>query len=374
MAGKQIIDRAIRNGIINLRDVADELRTKEKEELIKRHHIWQGKNGSWYTKLNGRLIKKNAKWKVEDAILERSHELNPSVEDIFNEFIKFKEGRLQDSTILRYESTFRNHFDELRKQRVSEISAWDIEEWVVGVVEHTTAREFGNVRIILYAIFKMARKKGLIDFRVQEVVDETNLTSKDFKPKRNTKQVLTNEEYIRTTEYLKKHPDKVNLGLLLILVTGLRIGELCALSREDIGDGFINVRKMEIKTKQGYEIVERTKTETSNRKVYVPREYHWLLRKLKLNFGYVFRKDRGGMIRSRVFRYRLNKVCDTLGIERIGLHKLRKTYASRLLSKGADNFLIQSQLGHTDFTTTARHYIRDIMTEEEKIKQLEKVT
>ena len=46
--------------------------------------------------------------------------------------------------------------------------------------------------------------------------------------------VLDKYERIRLKQYLMYNPDRTNIGILLCLYTGLRIGELCALKRQDI--------------------------------------------------------------------------------------------------------------------------------------------
>lgn len=353
-----------------LRDVLEFMKRKQQ---VEKYHVWQGKNGYWYSKVDGRLIKKKERWKLEEEIGVIYTE-NQTIKEVFDEWIESKTYN-QPATIMRYKQTFKKFFDPTR--RVRDITEWDIECFIKDILDSgIKAKEWGNVRTVLFGIFKLARKQGIIHYRISEVVEDINISPKQFLKPKPKKQVLNNKEHELTIKYLTEHQENIrSLGILLILFTGLRSGELCGLRMKNLHSDYIKVESMEIKTPQGIKVVDKTKTDCSNRKVYIPTHYQWIIKELRKNNPFrefVFMED-DKPIRTDSFRNYWNKVCDKLGIERTGLHALRKTYASMLLQNGADKLLITAQMGHADFTTTAKHYIKDVMTEEEKILQLEKV-
>ena len=366
------IDEAIRLGIIDLEDVAEKTQRMKRDRILAKHSIWQGKNGYYYAKLNGRLIKKNTKEKVEDAIIQAFEETDPSVREMFRQYLTHKRNHLQEMTIKRYEVIFRSYLSPLSDIKVANITEWQIEKVLNDILQRgIKAKEFSNIRTVLFGIFKLAKKQGFIDFRIKELLEDMNISPKEFKPKDRTKQVLTDSEYQRTIEYLTSHQDIRNLGILLIMVTGLRIGELCGLKTRNIKDDYLIIDSMEVRTKTGYEYQDRVKCD-SNRKVYVPPNFKWLLKKIRLQAElkiYVFEG-----INQESMRWRWGRVQEKLGLEHIGLHKLRKTYASRLYDSGASKFTITSQLGHRDFSTTLNHYIKSTKTESEIKEQIKKVT
>ena len=49
--------------------------------------------------------------------------------------------------------------------------------------------------------------------------------------------ILSLPEQMILQQYLEEHPDALNLGILLCLLTGIRIGELCALTWKDLDFG-----------------------------------------------------------------------------------------------------------------------------------------
>ncbi len=100
-------------------------------------------------------------------------------------------------------------------------------------------------------------------------------------------------------EYLSDHKDIWNLGLLLLCVTGMRVGELCALHWEDVSQESIYVHRTETryKTEDGkwvYEVKDSPKTAAGVRTAVIPQGYQWIIptiRELHDNEEFVFFRD-----------------------------------------------------------------------------------
>ena len=73
-------------------------------------------------------------------------------------------------------------------------------------------------------------------------------------------------------------------------------------------------------------------------------------------FGEFMFMDKLGRIRAKRFNTWLHRACKRIGIPERSTHKIRKTYASVLLSSGVDEKLITSQMGHTDIAVTRDIY------------------
>ena len=364
-----ILQYALDNGIINLRGVCEEVELRRKQEILSNHHIWKGKNGYYYCKVNGRLIKRKHLTDLNDTLLDLQD--GQTVTEIFNLYLKNKRN-IQQSTIARYESCFKTYFSKLKDKKISQVTEYDIEQFIVGYLDKgLSAKEYGNIRTVLNGIFKLAKKLDLINFRIAETLEDLNITHKDFLPKQHKKQVLDTSEYQMITEYLTNNLDLVNLGLLLMLKTGLRVGELVALTPQDLGRHDITVNKTEQRVNTEYSIQQRTKTQAGTRTVIVAEKDLWILRELKLRRA--FSKTLFDF-RAYTIRHRLERICDKLGIEKVSPHKLRKTYASRLFSAKVDEQFICTQMGHTDIRTTKQYYIKDTLTIDEKVEMLSRVT
>ena len=366
-----ILQYAIANGIIDLRGVAEECALRKREEVLSKHHIWKGKNGYYYSKVNGKLIKKKQLSDLNQALIDLHEEKTPTVADLYKVFLD-RRRHLSRASKYRYDKIFRCYFKDIADKKVISITEFDIEEMIISLLaEGITSKEFTNFKVVIRGIFKLAKKQELVNFRINETLEDMNITNNEFKKPQHKKQVLNTDEYNRIIEYLKKHQDMRNLGILLLLKSGLRVGELAALKPQDIGKDFINVCKTESSTSIEYDIVERTKTDAGTRKVLIAEQDQWILRELKSRRAF---NDYVFDFKSYAFRYRLYTICEKLGIERVSPHKLRKTYASRLYGLGLDERFIITQMGHTNIRCTKDYYIKDTLTLDEKRQMLKLVT
>ncbi|MBP3468172.1 MAG: site-specific integrase, partial [Lachnospiraceae bacterium] len=199
--------------------------------------------------------------------------------------------------------------------------------------------------------------------------------------KEDYEEVFDDEEMGKMIDYLQKNLDVENIGILLMFVTGIRVGELVGLKHSDFKNNTFKIRRTETRYlgsegKYVYDIKDFPKSEAGVRTVIVPTDYGWLCKKIKgLNpFGeYIFTNQSGKRLTTQAIRMRLKRLCKKLGIYHKSPHKIRKTYGSILLDNHIDNALITGQMGHTDIATTENHYHRNRKTLEKKTDILSKV-
>ena len=146
--------------------------------------------------------------------------------------------------------------------------------------------------------------------------------------------------------------------------TGMRVGELAALKRESVKDGCIRITATEetytdpATGKKICEVVDHPKTDAGNRTIILPEGSEGIIKAIRaLNpFGEYLFMDKLGRVRAKRFNTWLHRTCKKVGIPERSTHKIRKTYASILLSSKVDERLITLQMGHTDITTTKGIY------------------
>jgi integrase len=168
-------------------------------------------------------------------------------------------------------------------------------------------------------------------------------------------------------DYISKHPDMMNLAVGILFRTGLRVGELVALQKDDCKGNqlFVHATETRIKDKHGsyhYEVKPTPKTDAGIRTVILPDNARWMLEQLlSMNPSgkYLFERPSGKRLHAYHIRGRLYYICDQCDIPRRSPHKIRKTYATILLDNHVDTTLITSQMGHTDILTTEHFYHRD---------------
>uniref|UniRef100_UPI0032203669 hypothetical protein n=1 Tax=uncultured Phocaeicola sp. TaxID=990718 RepID=UPI0032203669 len=133
------------SGMINLAYVQEQMEMKKKDELLHKHpyKIYQGNDGKWYTYIpdeeKGRIFKKrNTKESIESLVIEywKEKETNPTVNDIFKEWIADKISRqeISKSTKGRYERQYEQCFTEFGKKNIKSVSGYDVENFLLNSI------------------------------------------------------------------------------------------------------------------------------------------------------------------------------------------------------------------------------------------------
>ena len=205
--------------------------------------------------------------------------------------------------------------------------------------------------------------KNPVGLAFQPGVKEGNAELKE-KPADET-QVFSDDEVLLLMDFLWAEQDIRGLGLILMFQTGMRVGELAVLKRENIQNGSIRVTATEetyFDSKSGKRVsepVDHAKTDAGERTILLPESAEKTLKAIRaLNpFGeFLFMDKQGRRIRANRFNHWLHRTCKKVGIPERSTHKIRKTYASILLSNKVDERLIINQMGHTDIATTRGSY------------------
>jgi integrase len=141
--------------------------------------------------------------------------------------------------------------------------------------------------------------------------------------------------------------------LLVALRTGMRRGEIIGLqwSSVDWQAQHIIVRHSLC------EYTQELGTTKSNRERYIPMdtEVYAVLFNRKRETGYVFVYENNKRFTGKQLELHLTRLCENVGLRKIGWHTLRHTFASHLAMKGVPLNAVQALLGHSSITTTMRY-------------------
>ena len=389
----ELLKYAVENGMIDLSYVQEQIEMSKRNELLEKHPyaISQGSDGKWRTYLpdkeKGRkMVKKSTKEAVENEVMDywKSEMENPTIEDVFNEWNdrRIKLNKISQASHLRFKQIFNRHYKDFGKKKIKNVTPQDIEEFLEEQIPkfELSAKSFSNLKTITKGLLKRAKKRRLIEMDVEALFREMDTSEAHFKRtmKEDDKEVFNEEEFPKVMEYLTDNPDLKNLGILIMFLTGIRIGELVALKHSDFDGNTFKIRRTETKYvdedgKYVYGIKDCPKTEAGIRTVILPKSYAWIANKLRLYnpFGeYIFVESGDRRLTTNCIRRRMERVCDKLGIIRKSPHKARKTYGSILLDNGIDSKLITDMMGHTDIMCTEGHYHRNRKTIERKTEIL----
>lgn len=169
---------------------------------------------------------------------------------------------------------------------------------------------------------------------------------------------------------LEETPSFKNLGLLITIYSGMRIGEVCALQWKDIDleEKVIRVNKSiqriyteedtmgKMKTEL---LISTPKTKSSQREIPIVQP----LFKMMKDFAKICRPDyfvcsgTTTPIEPRTYRSYYMKKIEEIGLPHLKFHGLRHTFATQLIASKADVKTVSAILGHSDITTTLNTYV-----------------
>lgn len=158
-------------------------------------------------------------------------------------------------------------------------------------------------------------------------------------------------------EFIKHPREKYIMAFKTLYWTGMRVGELMALTPSDIDfeNKIITIDKSHQRIKKK-DIITSPKTEKSTRKVNIP---NFLCTDLQDYISRIYDikdKDRLFDFSRQMLNKEITKVCDETGIKRITVHDIRHSHASLLIELGFSPLLIAERLGHDKVETTLNVY------------------
>lgn len=197
---------------------------------------------------------------------------------------------------------------------------------------------------------------------VKDAVSE-GLIQKDFTDrielvwdKRKGREIkyLSVKEINRLVDYALSHPTVENRLIVAGLYTGARLGELSALTWQDVNEPFKTVtisKSMEAHTRE----IKEPKNKYSKRTIRVNQAFFDLIKSLKGSSDLIF----GPIVPKSVQvnkQLRADLTALNIGDGSYHFHSLRHSHVALLLANGVPLFAISQRLGHSSMTITANTY------------------
>lgn len=355
-----------------------------KNVYLRKHpfKIYQGKDGAWYTylpddtKKNGRrLVRRVKKEALEDLIIKfYSGTKHPnSIKKVFDEWNQYQldRGKIKEATFTRNEQTFRRHFSEIEADDITILTSEELTDFMELQISkhHLTSKSFSNLKYITRGFLRRAKRKHLISFDVESTLSELDISDKEFRRSNrvDSQEIFFDEEMNEVLKYCHVHMDDLpSLGVALMFISGMRVGEVVVLQPCDICDGVVSVTKTETRYRDEigivHEVSDYPKTPAGVRNVVIPDKYRWVLDQLtRMSSGreYIFVGKNGERLHTQAIRKRCYQICKKLNMPVRSPHKIRKTYGSILLDNHLDSKFIERQMGHTDIKCTENYYHKD---------------
>lgn len=396
MSESELLKFAIENGMIDINTIQTQIEMNERKKYLEMHPYakWEDKNGIWHTYLpddeKGRKYKKRtSEQELDNLIINywRGQMENPTVDEVFEEWNdrRLELKKISPSTHLRNKQYYKRHYNEFGKNKIKTLEQDDFIDFLEEQIPKfdLSAKAFSNIKGITKGFLKRAKKRKLINWNIEEALYDLDVSDIDFKKdvKEDYEEVFDEEEMSIIISYLIENLDSKNIGILLMFVTGIRIGELVALKHEVFEENFFRIRRTETRFmgkdgKYVYTVKEFPKSIAGVRDVVIPNDYEWLYTKIKLlnPFGeYIFVNEHGERITTNCIRRRLERICRKLNIYHKSPHKIRKTYGTILLDNKVDSRLVVGQMGHSQVNVTESHYHRNRRSIDKKIEIISQI-
>ena len=193
--------------------------------------------------------------------------------------------------------------------------------------------------------------------------------------------ILSLNDRKKLYSYLYENSTIHNAGILICLLTGLRIGEVCALQWEDISFSdhtlYVHqtaqrVQNNSIQGKKTRVAITSPKSVSGKRIIPMPQNLETVLMNMNsTKSGFVLSKDGIHLMEPRVLQYHFKKVLKKLGIEEVNFHILRHTFATSCIELGFDVKSLSEILGHSSVSITMNKYVHPSMAlKHEKMQRI----
>ena len=294
----KMLSYAAKDDNISLVDIQNKYETMKREQYLLQHNhkVWKAKDGKWKTYLDdenssrGYILKVRTTEKdIQDLIVSfyKEKELDPYIDQVFNEWNdqKLFYGEITKQSYNRYMNDFKRFFPKdctLRKKKFRQITENDLETFIKTTIHERelTSKMYSGLRTIILGIFKYGKSKQLTNISITTFFGDLNLSRKAFAKRIVDKEseVFSETEIVMVKSYLQKKGTIRDLGILLAFETGLRVGELSALKKEDIDPSrkYIHIQRTEITYKDPEtnericEVRNVPKTEAGDRYLIIP--------------------------------------------------------------------------------------------------------
>ncbi len=313
---------------------------------------WQGNKKK--KKKRGFGTKREALEYEREFLLKQTNDTTMAFSSLYELYITDMANRLRKSTIEN-----KKYIIELKilpyfsKLPISQIKPTDIRQWQNELLSSENNYSETYLRTInnqIVAMFNYAVK--YYDLK------ENPCRKAGSMGKNNAEEMLfwTKEEYQQFIVCVSDKPQS-KAAFETLYWTGMRIGELMALTPQDIDFDHktISVNKS-IQRVKGEDIITAPKTPKSNRvipitdllcddlKAYIDKLYDIKPTDRMFNFTKYF------------LHHEMDRGCKKSGIKRIRLHDLRHSHASLLIELGFTPLIIAERLGHEKIETTLNTY------------------
>ena len=229
-----------------------------------------------------------------------------------------------------------------------------------------------DIMTVTKSCLNSAMKNGIIKRKTFDYKFPKNIPSKKI-------EIFSHAEHFKLFQYINSNLDEKSLGILISLLCGLRIGEVCGLKWCDID--FENeilsvnrtVQRIYIKKTISSEskiIISSPKTTSSFRNIPLSKHLIKIIKNLRKNDDFYIITGNKNFIEPRIYRKYYYSILSSLNLSKLSFHSLRHTFATQTIELGTDYKTVAEILGHSSINTTLNLYVHPKMEYKRKCLNL----
>lgn len=283
--------------------------------------------------------------------------------------------RVKSSSYCCYEKLISKHilpyfedidYSELGTPIINEFADYKLKYGKINGIGGLSAKSVHDILVVMRSVTKYAERE--YGFR--------NPMRNISMPKSESKgaEVFNKEERGKLHAYLQHNLTNSNLGILLTMYSGLRIGELCALTWNDVDfqGGVIHVTKAVQRVADNSDgqkttiAVTSPKSKTSVRDIPIPAFILKIMKNSKHSSNGYILSETNKPVEPRTMQNRFKAVLRECGIRDANFHLLRHTYATVCIESGFDAKAVSELLGHSNVNITLNRYVHSSMEMKKK--------
>ena len=305
-----------------------------------------------------------------------------TVKQVLCEWLVSRKDSVKQSTYANYANLLRKHINPaLGDYEISSLTSDIVNRFLreklnSGRLDGTgglSPKTVTDIRSVLLLGIEYGREQ-----KYPCAIDKTIFCPRNQQPQMR---ILTPAEQSRLEEVIFQNPQPMELGVILALYSGLRIGEVCALRWADINleSGTVDVSKTIMRImdpspaaeKKTHIVIDRPKTETSIRSIPLQGFLVSLLRKYQKERECFLITGNRRYLEPRIFLNKYKKLLKKAAVTSVTFYTLRHTFATRCAENGFDPKALSEILGHANVNTMLQRYVHPSM--EAKREQMERL-
>lgn len=313
---------------------------------------------------------------VLDQFLNLPTFSSDTFEYLSKEWLAVKTPQLKISSVAKYTNILNLYLNpKFSKRHVSSILRSDVVMFCRELLVSGGVKSNGLAPKTVNSIISLM--KNILDYASKEKgITVADLNDISVKQPQKPMRILSRGEQQKLSQYLCMHLTPCNLGILLCLYTGLRLGEICALKWNDvyISEQYIHIhqtmQRVQIQNDSASKtevIIQSPKSDCSVRKIPIPSEILKLLLLFQQkNNAFLLTGMEDRFVEPRSMENCFKAVAKECDIKDVHFHTLRHTFATRCVEIGFDIKSLSEILGHASVNITLNCYVHPSMELKQK--------